>query len=78
LIPVESRALGAEDPETLKTRLRFAKALSAQGKHEEAEKEFSQLMPLCQRVLGPQHPENLNCMSAYIVTVMSLHKTAKP
>jgi serine/threonine protein kinase/Tfp pilus assembly protein PilF len=58
-LDLRSRALGARNPDTLKTVSRVASAAYLQGKFSEAEALDSQNLEIQRRVLGPEHPETL-------------------
>jgi hypothetical protein len=57
------RALGAKNPETLKTTSRLGRTANLQGKYPEAESLFSQALEIQRRVLGSEHPDTLYSMN---------------
>lgn len=59
MITLKSRTLGAEAESTLTSRLFLAVLLSRLEQYEEAEKEYLQALPLCDRTFGADHPETL-------------------
>jgi tetratricopeptide (TPR) repeat protein len=56
------RALGAENPETLRTGSRLAAAANGEGRYAQAESLFVQVLKIQSRVLGSEHPETLHSM----------------
>jgi non-specific serine/threonine protein kinase/serine/threonine-protein kinase len=57
------RALGPEDPETLKAMAEGAIVLAQQGRYAEAEKAARQVLEVRRRVLGPDDPEIARTLS---------------
>jgi len=51
------RALGTEDPKTLRTGSRLANAVGGEGKYAQAEALFSRILNIQRRVLGSGHPD---------------------
>ena len=62
-LDLQRRALGAKNPETLKTMSRLGRLAWLQGKYPEGEALLSQSLEIQRRVLGPQHPDTLYSMS---------------
>ena len=59
---IRCRLLGAEHPDTLRSRSQTASAVSFQGQYATAEQLQRQTLESMQRVLGPEHPGTLECM----------------
>lgn len=59
VVEARSNTVGAEHPDTLRSRNRLAYALWRQGRYREAEQQFRQVMALEERVLGPDDPDTL-------------------
>lgn len=78
LILTETRVLGAEDPETLKSRRRLAYALSRQKKLAEAEEECLQVLPLVVRVFGAEDMETLKLRELLAGVLQKQNKQAHP
>ena len=62
-LDLQRRALGAKNPETLKTMSRLGRLAWLQGKYPEAEALLSQSLEIQRRVLGPEHPDTLYSMN---------------
>jgi len=62
-LDLQRRALGAKNPETLKTMSRLGRLAWLQGKYSEGGGLLSQSLEIQRRVLGPQHPDTLYSMS---------------
>jgi hypothetical protein len=62
-LDLQRRALGAKNPETLKTMSRLGRLVWLQGKYSEGGGLLSQSLEIQRRVLGPQHPDTLYSMS---------------
>jgi serine/threonine protein kinase/Tfp pilus assembly protein PilF len=62
---VETRrqALGAEHPDTLRSRRNLANAYLKQGRYDEAEGFHRETLEIMRRVLGQEHPDTLQSMS---------------
>jgi serine/threonine protein kinase len=60
VIEGQTRLLGAERPETLRTRIWLAYSLTNQGKFAEAESEYRDVIASEEKVLGPEHPETIS------------------
>ena len=59
VIEVRTHVLGAEHPDTLRSRNSLAYALWKGGKYTEAEADFRELIKREEKVLGPEHPDTL-------------------
>ena len=57
------KALGNENPKTIKTRSRLAVAAGGEGRYAQAESLLGQVLAAQRRVLGPEHPDTLESMS---------------
>ena len=57
------KLVGAENPETLKSRGIFARMLLYQGNDSDAERECRQVLEIRQRLSGPENPDTLKCRS---------------
>jgi serine/threonine protein kinase/Tfp pilus assembly protein PilF len=57
-----SRALGAEDPKTLRTLARLGRIAWLQGKYGEAEILLGRALEIQRKVLGSEHPDTLDSM----------------
>lgn len=55
MLDTEIRVLGAEHVNVLDARYELAQAISAQGRHQEAEQELQEVISGENRVLGPEH-----------------------
>jgi tetratricopeptide (TPR) repeat protein len=71
---IRVRELGREHPATMQSRNGLASALEAQGKPEEAEREFRSLLATRERVLGLRHRD---IYSTCYQLAMCLEKQAK-
>jgi tetratricopeptide (TPR) repeat protein len=60
VVEEETRALGSEHADTLRTRTNLAVALVMQGKYLEAEEENRIVLESREKVSGPEHPDTLN------------------
>ena len=60
---LQRRALGAENPQTLKTMNRLGRTAEHQGKYPEAEGLLGQALAIQRRLLGPEHPDTLASMN---------------
>jgi len=63
------RLLGKEHPLTLQSRFFQASAINLQGRRQEAEKRFRDVLASQRRVLGEEHPDTLNTLNALGVTL---------
>jgi hypothetical protein len=54
-----TRALGADDPQTLAIRSHLAHEMAEQGNHAGAEAEYRALLDAQTRTLGAEHPDAL-------------------
>jgi tetratricopeptide (TPR) repeat protein len=59
VVDIRAHALGAEHPETLRSRNRYALALARLGRNAEAEVALDGLIKLEGKVLGPEHPDTI-------------------
>jgi tetratricopeptide (TPR) repeat protein len=62
-LDLRRRALGAENPLTLRTMSRLGRIAELQGKYPEAEALLSQTLKIRRRVLGSDHPDTLYSMN---------------
>jgi len=62
-LDLQRRALGANNPQTLKTMSRLGRLAYVQGKYPEAESLVSQALAIQRRVLGSDHPDTLYSMN---------------
>jgi tetratricopeptide (TPR) repeat protein len=62
-LDLERRALGLENPKTLKTQNHLGRTLWHQGQFPEAEALLANGLEIERRVLGPEHPDTLYCMN---------------
>ena len=58
-IEIRKRALGSENPDTLRSMHGLCRPLWQQGKYAEAEKLQRETLDIQRRVLGPEHPDTL-------------------
>ena len=56
------RALGPEDPKTLRTGSRLADAVGGEGRHAQAEELLGRVLKIQRRTLGPEHRDTLQSM----------------
>ena len=61
-VEAQSRVLGPEHPDTLRSASLLGAALSHQGHYAEAEKLLRDALATQRRVLGPEHPDTLRSM----------------
>jgi serine/threonine protein kinase/tetratricopeptide (TPR) repeat protein len=61
-LDLHRRALGAENPKTLRTGSRLAGAAAAEGRYAQAEALYGQVLKIQRRVLGSEHPDTLSSM----------------
>jgi Flp pilus assembly protein TadD len=59
LLGIRRRVVGPEDPSTLATMHNLAFAINKQGRAEEAETLYRELLDVRRRVLGAEHPDTL-------------------
>ena len=59
VIQVRTRALGVEHPDTLRSRMRFARALVKIGNYVEAEREFRDVITKEEKVFGPEGADTI-------------------
>ena len=73
---VETRVekLGAENPDTLHSRMGLAVAMDAQGKYEAAEKENREIVRLEEKLNGPENRDTLASRSNLAETLRKQHK----
>jgi eukaryotic-like serine/threonine-protein kinase len=62
-VELRTRALGPEDPATLRSMMNLASAYDVQGRYAEAEKLNRETLEVRRRVLGPEHPDTLASMN---------------
>jgi hypothetical protein len=60
LLPLQEKALGADNPDTLITRASLARWTGRAGDAAGARDQFARLLPIQERVLGPVHPDTLS------------------
>jgi hypothetical protein len=63
-LALHRRALGRENPKTLKTMSRLGRIASLQGEYTEAEGLINEALGIQRRVLGPEHPDTLVSMNS--------------
>ncbi|MGA1984734.1 MAG: serine/threonine-protein kinase [Candidatus Sulfotelmatobacter sp.] len=61
-VEIQRRALGPENPETLRSLSFLASLLEVEGLYAEAEKMARETLEVQRRVLGPEHPDTLHSM----------------
>jgi serine/threonine protein kinase/Tfp pilus assembly protein PilF len=61
-LDLHRRALGTENPTTLRTRGRLAAAVRSEGRYAQAEPLVGQVLKIQRRVLGSEHPDTLHSM----------------
>ncbi len=76
-LAVASRALGAENPRTLKTINRLGRTAYDQGKYPEAESLYSRALAIQRRVLGEKDQDTLLSMNGLAATYTSEGKYAQ-
>jgi tetratricopeptide (TPR) repeat protein len=59
VVEVRTRILGADHPDTLRSRQNLAVALWRRGRYAEAEADFHEIIEREQKVFGPEHPDTL-------------------
>ncbi|KAI1317055.1 kinesin light chain 3 [Xylariaceae sp. FL0255] len=69
-----STLIGREHPSTLASINNLANVLSSQGKYEEAEKMYRQILGMMEEVLGREHPSTLTSMSNLALVLYSQGK----
>jgi tetratricopeptide (TPR) repeat protein len=74
LLKKSRSALGPEHPDTLSKMYYFGAVLHADGKFEEAEQNFRQLLSLREKVLGPDHADTIAALDAICESLCSLGK----
>lgn len=62
-LDLQRKALGPENPATLKTVTRLARAVYLQGKDGEAGNLLTRALAVQRRILGPEHPDTLESMN---------------
>jgi eukaryotic-like serine/threonine-protein kinase len=62
-VELRTRALGLENPLTLRSMANLASAYDVQGRFADAEKLNRQILEVRRRVLGPEHPDTLASMN---------------
>jgi tetratricopeptide (TPR) repeat protein len=65
VVGVMSRVLGAEHPDTLRSRSSLAIALNAQGKYAEAETELCDVIQVEEKILGAENANTLNSRDTF-------------
>jgi len=65
VVSVQSRMLGAEHPDTLRSRSWLAIVLNAQGKYAEAETELCDVIQVEERILGAENANTLNSRDTF-------------
>ena len=73
-LELQTRVLGAEHPDTLRSMNGLANTLVRQGKYGEAEALYRQTFELRTRVLGAEHPDTLSSMNNLANTLDSQGK----
>ena len=63
-IEVGARELGAENPETLKSKVELANVHREQGRYDESETLLRETLAIRRRVLGAEHPQTLATMTS--------------
>jgi serine/threonine protein kinase len=76
VVAVREKALGPEQPETLRARYRLAVVLWDQGKNAEAESEDRAVIKLQEKVLGPEHPDTLKTRDNLVAAILDQGKYA--
>jgi tetratricopeptide (TPR) repeat protein len=77
VVAEREKALGPEQPETLKARYRLAVVLWVQGKNAEAENEDRAVIKLQEKVLGAEHPDTLKTRDNLVAAVLDQGKYAE-
>jgi tetratricopeptide (TPR) repeat protein len=77
VIQVQERVLGADHPDTLKSRNNLATGLRVQGKNDEAEQEHRAVLKIRERVLGAEHPDILANRNNLGTTLQAQGKSAE-
>jgi hypothetical protein len=65
VVDVQSRVLGAEHPDTLRSRSWLATVLNAQGKYAEAEAELRSVIQVEEKILGAENANTLNSRDTF-------------
>ena len=65
VVRAQSRVLGAEHPDTLRSRSQLATALNAQGKYAEAETELCAVIQAEERILGAENATTLDSRDTF-------------
>jgi len=76
-LDLHRRALGAENPKTLKTMSHLGEITRVQGKYPEAEALLSQALAIQRRVLGSEHADTLGSMNSLAILCMDEGKYAQ-
>src|SRR5205814_1616738 len=78
-LDLHRQLLGEEHPHTGRNYLNLAKALEAQGKYAEAEKEFRKALALFRQLLGEEHLDTATSYTylAYNLAAQQRHREAE-
>ncbi len=77
LVAARTKALGAEDKETLRARLLLARILLGLDKEAEAETQLRDLLPAVTRVFGAEQRETLTCQSDLLAATAAVGKNTE-
>lgn len=76
-VRIAEKRLGADSDRTLSWRISLSNMLVTANRLDEAEVQFRELMDVCPRVLGEQHPRTLKVLTGYAVLLMRREKYAE-
>ena len=76
-LAIQTRALGPDNPETLRSLALLGGVVKAQGRFADSEKLLRQALAGQQRVLGPDHPETMETVSYLTDTLEALGHLAE-
>jgi peptidyl-prolyl cis-trans isomerase SurA len=77
LVAARTKALGADDQETLRARLLLAPILLDLNKESEAEAQLRELLPVMTRVFGAEQRESLACQSDLLAATAAVGKNTE-
>ena len=63
MVDMTKKLLGAEHPSTLRSMANLASTYQKQGRWNEAEQLFVQVIDITKKVLGAEHPDTLTSMA---------------
>ena len=76
-VELRTRALGLENPATLRSMANLASAYDVQGRYADAEKLNRETLEVRRRVLGPEHPDTLASMNNLAIVYREEQRNAE-